>query len=225
VTRRSVHLLRTLARWAVISSVLSALLFVAAGTMRISSLLAYLIAFSTMLLIAMLAVDPQLARERANPGDEAIPSHLRFWAGVLFLLTLGTAAFFVGRMNLLAVPSLFRWVALAIFTTSSSLQIWAMTSNPFFSPVVRVQNERGHRLIDSGPYRFIRHPGYLAMSVSTVASALGIGSYLALIPAIAFVMTIHQRACLEDAFLKLNLPGYELYARRVGAGLPFIRSS
>jgi hypothetical protein len=79
--------------------------------------------------------------------------------------------------------------------------------------------------IVSGPYRFVRHPGYLAMCVSAICSAIAIGSYLALIPALAFVFVIHRRARLEDAFLKLNLDGFACYGERVSAGLPFIRSS
>jgi len=225
VRRRSLHLWRTLARWTAISSGLSALLLFAAGTTQISSLRTYLVAFSIVLLVTMLAVDPQLARERANPGEEAIPSHLRFLAGGLFLLTLGSAAFFVGRTDFLAVPSLCRWFALTIFVASSSLQTWSMTANPFFSPVVRLQPERGHVLIDSGPYRFIRHPGYLAMFVSVPSSALAIGSWLALIPAAGFVTVILHRAGIEDRFLKSNLPGYAEYAQHVPSGLPLTRST
>jgi protein-S-isoprenylcysteine O-methyltransferase Ste14 len=118
-----------------------------------------------------------------------------------------------------------RWFALAIFLTSSSIQTWAMAANPFFSPVIRLQNEIGHRLVDSGPDHFVGHPGYLAMCVSVCPSALAIGSVLALIPAAVFVLVIHRRACLEDSFLKQNLPGYNLYAKRVAAGFPFMRSS
>jgi len=225
VRRGALHLLRTLARWTAISSVLSALLFLAAGSTRISSLRAYVITFSTMLLITMLSVDPRLAQERADPGQEAIQCHFRFLAGVLFLFTLITAAFFVGRTDLLAVPALFRWTALAMFLLSSSLQAWAMIANPFFSPVIRIQSERDHTLVNSGPYKFVRHPGYLAMCVSACASTLAIGSLFALIPAAYFVIVIHRRACLEDSYLKVNLPGYDLYAKRVAAGLPLMRSS
>ena len=66
---------------------------------------------------------------------------------------------------------------------SDSIQTWAMTANPFFSPVVRIQHEHGHRLIDSGPYRFVRHPGYLAMCIAAPASAAAIGSWAGLFPA------------------------------------------
>ena len=95
--------------------------------------------------------------------------------------------------------------------------------NPFFSPVVRLQPECGHRVITAGPYRFMRHPGYFAMWISVPASALAIGSLVALIPAIGFVWVIHQRTRIEDQFLKANLPGYTQYSERVPAGLPFIR--
>jgi protein-S-isoprenylcysteine O-methyltransferase Ste14 len=216
----SLHQLRMLGRWACISSSISAFLFLTAGTTRISSLRAYLVVFSSMLLITMLAVDPRLARERANPGDEAISTHLRVLAGFLFLLTLGTAASFVGRTHVLLVPAPYRWVALAILVLSSSLQAWAMTSNPFFSPVVRIQSERKHTLIDSGPYRFVRHPGYLAMGISAVASAIAIGSCVASVPAIAFLLVIRRRAQVEDCFLRSNLEGYAQHAQRVPSGLP-----
>jgi protein-S-isoprenylcysteine O-methyltransferase Ste14 len=63
------------------------------------------------------------------------------------------------------------------------------------------------------------------MCVSAISSAIAIGSYIALLPALAFVFIIHRRAVLEDAFLKLNLDGFAAYADRVSAGLPFIRSS
>jgi protein-S-isoprenylcysteine O-methyltransferase Ste14 len=90
-----------------------------------------------------------------------------------------------------------------------------MIANPFFSPVLRVQTERRHHLIAHGPYHFLRHPGYLAMSISVPAAALAIGSWLALVPAVAFVLLIQRRTQLEDEFLRKNLSGYADYARRV----------
>ena len=217
--------LGTLSRWTAISAALSIILFVAAGTTRLSSLRAYLATFSLVLLVTMLAVDPQLACERAHPGPDSSESKLRFASGFLFLLTLVSASFLVGRIHTLTVPTPMRWIALATFISSSSLQTWAMIANPFFSPVVRIQSERGHKLIDSGPYVFVRHPGYLAMCVSVPASAIAMGSFVALIPAIAFAWVIYQRARIEDQFLKANLPGYAEYTERVLAGLPFMRST
>lgn len=225
MTRSLPYALQTIARWIVISVSLSALLFLAAGTTRVVSLLAYLATFSLISLVTMLAVDPELARERAHPGPDSSKSPLRFLSGLLFLLTLVSAAFLVGRIHALIVPATVRWIALAIFMSSSSLQTWAMIANPFFSPVVRIQADRDHKLIDSGPYRFMRHPGYFAMCISVAASAVAIGSWFALIPAGAFISVICQTAKLEEQFLKANLPRYAEYAKTVPSGLFHFRST
>jgi protein-S-isoprenylcysteine O-methyltransferase Ste14 len=114
-----------------------------------------------------------------------------------------------------------RNLALAAFLLSGAFQAWAMIVNPFFSPAVRIQTERGHHLILTGPYQLMRHPGYFAMSISVPASALAIGSWIALMPAAGFVLLIKHRAHLEDEFLRNNLPGYIAYATRVGG--PYAR--
>jgi hypothetical protein len=94
-----------------------------------------------------------------------------------------------------------------------------MIVNPFFSPAVCIQAERGQSVITRGPYRFLRHPGYLAMLIAMPASAVAIGSWLALIPAAGFGLVIVRRARKEDEFLKQNLSGYIDYMERVRGGL------
>jgi protein-S-isoprenylcysteine O-methyltransferase Ste14 len=218
--RQPLHLLL---RWGLITASLSALLFLVAGTSRITSLRAYLDVFSAWLLVTMLAVDPRLARERVHPRNAGIDDGLRFATGFLFILTLTIAALSVGRLHVgLNVPTPLRDASLVIFALSGCLQTWAMIVNPFFSPVVRLQTEFRHRVIADGPYRFMRHPGYFAMLISVPTSALAIGSFVALVPAIGFACVIHQRTRIEDQFLKANLPGYVEYTERVPAGLPFM---
>jgi hypothetical protein len=126
---------RLLLRWGLITTSLSGLLFVAAGTSHIASLRAYLALFSAWQLVTMLAVDPQLARERAHPRNAGIDDRLRFGTGFLFLLTLTIAALSAGRLHLgLNVPTRLREAALVLFALSGTLQTWAMIVNPFFSP-------------------------------------------------------------------------------------------
>jgi protein-S-isoprenylcysteine O-methyltransferase Ste14 len=217
---------RLLLRWGLITTSLSGLLFLAAGTSHVASLRAYLALFSAWLLVTMLAVDPRLARERAHPRNTGFDDGLRFATGFLFLLTLTVASLSAGRLHIgLNVPTKLRGGSLVVFALSGCLQTWAMIVNPFFSPVVRLQTEFRHRVIADGPYRFMRHPGYFAMLISIPASALAIGSFVALIPAIGFAWVIHRRTQIEDQFLKANLPGYPEYTERVPAGLPFIRSA
>jgi len=207
---------RLITRWALITASIAALFFLSAGTLRIASLRNYLLAFSLLLLVTMLAVDPGLAQERAKPREPGADNS-RVTTGLLFLLTLAVASFSVGHCRPgFNVPPPIRPLALAAFLLSGAFQTWAMIVNPFFSPAVRIQTERGHHLIMTGPYRLMRHPGYFAMSISVPASALAIGSWIALMPAACFVLLIKHRAHLEDKFLRNNLSGYITYARSVG---------
>jgi protein-S-isoprenylcysteine O-methyltransferase Ste14 len=177
---------------------------------------AYVAVFSALLLVTMLAVDPGLAQERAHPGAGAKDETLRFGAGFLFLVTIAFAAIDVGRLHRSdAVPVAVSMIALVLFAAALAFQAWAMIVNPFFSPVTRIQADRGHRVITEGPYRFLRHPGYLAMLIAIPASAIAIGSLLALIPAAGFCAVIVRRARMEDEFLKRNLTCYIDYMQRV----------
>jgi len=215
-TRNLRYILRAVTRWAILSGLLAAGPFLAAGTTRIPLLRAYIAVFAAMLLVSMLAVDPGLAQERAHPQAGGQDGGARFVAGFLFLVTVGFAAMDVGRLHQSdAVPIPVSIIALAVFAAALGLQIWAMIVNPFFSPVIRVQSERGHHVINCGPYRWIRHPGYLAMLVAIPASALAIGSWLALIPAAGFCVIIVRRVRMEEEFLKHRLTGYVDYMQRV----------
>lgn len=213
---------RLLARWALITASIATLLFLSSGTVRIASIRNYLVAFSLLMLITMFAVEPSLAQERANPRDAGTDDS-RVTTGLLFLLTLAIAGLSVGHCRTVfnASPPI-RHLALAAFVLSGAFQTWAMIVNRFFSPVVRIQTERGHHVIAKGPYRLMRHPGYLAMLISVPSSALAIGSWLALVPACGFVFAIFQRISFEDRFLRNNLPGYTDYACRVPWG-PVVR--
>ena len=207
-----------LARWALITASIAALLFLSAGTVRIASIRNYLVAFSFLLLVTMLAVDPSLAQERARPTEPGTDDS-RITTGLLFLLTLTVAGFSVGHLGSGFFPHVYiRNAALGVFMLSGTLQAWAMIVNPFFSPLVRIQTERGHHLIARGPYRLMRHPGYLAMCISVPSTALAVGSWAALIPSFGFILVILRRVRLEDDYLRTNLPGYVDYANRVQLG-------
>ena len=102
-------------------------------------------------------------------------------------------------------------VAFAVFVAANALQIWAMAVNIYFSTALRLQTERGHELVRSGPYRYVRHPGYLAMLLIVPSTAIALGSKLALVPAATYQVLILFRASREDKFLLRNLSGYADY--------------
>ena len=92
---------------------------------------------------------------------------------------------------------------------------WALAENKFFSSVVRIQTERGHVVCDSGPYRFVRHPGYAGNIPPLLGIVLALGSVWTLIPAVVALIIAVIRTALEDQTLQEELSGYRDYARRV----------
>jgi len=217
--KRLGYIVKLLLRWSAITISVSVLVFVAAGGTGFPSLRRYIGTFSASLLATMLCVDPSLIEERSSYLTKAT-SPGRLAAGLFFLATLVLAGLDIGRLQWLdSVSSATRTSGLLLFVAAATLQLWAMAVNPFFSPEIRPQTERGHRLITQGPYRFLRHPGYLAMLISVPASALAIGSWLALIPATAFCFVVLDRVRREEEFLLQNFAGYGDYKRRVRGGL------
>ena len=104
---------------------------------------------------------------------------------------------------------------IALYGAGLLLGLWAMTSNPFFTPVVRIRPELGHTVVTGGPYRFVRHPGTAGALVADLAGPLILGSPWAIVPAAAVAGLILLRMLLEDRALRADLPGYADYAGRV----------
>ena len=112
--------------------------------------------------------------------------------------------------------SLWLWLpGLALWLPGNALFTWAMGVNPFFEKTVRIQTERGHRVIDTGPYNFVRHPGYLGFFGWSLATPLLLGSWWSLVPALLTIAGLVIRTVLEDRTLHEELSGYRDYASRV----------
>jgi protein-S-isoprenylcysteine O-methyltransferase Ste14 len=93
-----------------------------------------------------------------------------------------------------------------------ALSDWAVMANRFFAPVVRIQTERGHAVIQTGPYRWLRHPGYAGAALVYLATPLMLSSVWALIPAVLTIGVIIVRTALEDRTLLQELAGHGLNA-------------
>jgi protein-S-isoprenylcysteine O-methyltransferase Ste14 len=113
------------------------------------------------------------------------------------------------------IPLAVQIIAFIMYVLGNLMVTWAMVSNKYFSTVVRIQEERGHTVANSGPYQFVRHPGYMGMIFSWLFTALALGSWWALIPGILLVSTYVLRTALEDRTLQAELAGYKEYAERV----------
>jgi protein-S-isoprenylcysteine O-methyltransferase Ste14 len=113
------------------------------------------------------------------------------------------------------LPLIIPLAAVLLFAACYVLFFWAMASNEFFSSLVRIQSDRGHSVASGGPYRFVRHPGYVAMTAQFLLVPVALGSLWALLPAAAAAGVYILRTALEDRMLQKELPGYAEYARRV----------
>jgi len=173
------------------------------------------------LLVAWLTIfrkDPDLLRERQQSGPGA-KRWDRIWLTIysMFLLsTLVVAILDVGRFHWSdTVPIWLQVAGFVGFAASLTFAGWAMAENTFFSEVVRIQQDRGHRVVATGPYRYVRHPGYLGNIIAWPCTALAIGSWLALLPAAVVVVLYVIRTALEDRTLQAELAGYVEYAQQV----------
>ena len=95
-----------------------------------------------------------------------------------------------------------------------ALGTWALVENKFFSGIVRIQSDRGHRVVTTGPYRFIRHPGYAGALWTYLAMPILLDSIWAFIPALLLVFALVLRTSLEDQTLQAELPGYKEYTQK-----------
>ena len=136
------------------------------------------------------------------------------WVPLPLVATLIVAALDGGRFGWSCVPVWVEGIGFGLFAIYTALSMWAAASNPFLSAAARVQKDRGHRVVVTGPYCALRHPMYLGLCLMGAAVPLALGSWWALIPGWLFSLTFVYRAGQEDRFLIANLPGYEDYTRR-----------
>jgi protein-S-isoprenylcysteine O-methyltransferase Ste14 len=207
--------IKRLARWLTVCTVAAVLLFALSGRWQDPWLWGYIAVLSACGLYATLRLSDDLARERFRPPE---PGADRLALRAIRLIALShviVAALDTGRWHLTAVPEPLRFAGLVGFALAFSLVLRAMMVNRFFSPVVRIQRDRGHQVVDQGPYAVVRHPGYVGMIASGPFSGLALGSWIGFAIALVYSLLMLRRVVFEDAFLRSNLEGYRSYAARV----------
>ena len=159
-----------------------------------------------------------LALERMKPGPGVRKWDKVFFSmnSIVYLTNIVIASLDRGRFHWSGrIPPGLYLTAGALFIASLAIFYWSMAVNRFFSSMVRIQDERGQRVIQAGPYRIIRHPGYFGGSLFGPATAILLGSYWAVIPGLISVLMLVIRTHFEDKMLRADLTGYEEYAQRV----------
>ncbi len=197
-----------------------ALLFVAAGTIRWWQAWLYMALFLLSLAangVAMARYNPGLAAERSKAHTGTKPFDRIFailYVSSLFILPV-VAGLDAERFGWSVWTGAWSLCVGALFHVVGTIPVtWAMATNRYLETTVRIQNDKGHRVVSSGPYRYIRHPMYAGAILMMIAVPLILGSAWALVPALAIAALFVARTALEDRTLRAELPGYAAYASR-----------
>jgi protein-S-isoprenylcysteine O-methyltransferase Ste14 len=205
-----------LGRWLAFTSLFVIAVLLVAGRIDLPFLNLYLAVSAALFLVATMFVDLDLLRERTRRGQQGADPKRLVLLRLSFLACLATALLDVGRFHWSdTVPGALQIGALLLAVGAMAWTFWALVVNRFFVPVIRIQPERGHRVVADGPYAWVRHPGYAGNVLSAPASVLAIGSWWALAPALLVSLLFVLRTAHEDRFLKERLAGYPEYAARV----------
>jgi protein-S-isoprenylcysteine O-methyltransferase Ste14 len=207
---------RRLLRWAVVTPAVAVVLMAIAGDFSSPYLWTLVVGAAAVALYAIVTISPDLVRERYHPPTPGEDGGALFWMRPVSLVALLFALLDGGRWHWSApMPAAWRALGVALCLLGLAGFVYAMSVNRFFSSVVRVQDDRGHHVIDVGPYARVRHPGYVGMLMFAMALPLAFGSWWAFVPAAPLVAFALRRVSIEDAFLLARLPGYREYASHV----------
>ncbi len=195
-----------------------ALLFLTSGNVFWEMAWSYLGATLLIVVANALAMDRALLLERSElqegtkKWDIALATFVAILGPLLVLIVSGLDNRF--GWAVFSIPML-QVIALVIFVLGALVGTWAMAANKFFSSTVRIQDERNHKVASGGPYKFVRHPGYVGAIISMLATPIVLGSWLGLIPGLLVVIGYILRTALEDRVLLDELDGYLSYADKV----------
>jgi len=178
--------------------------------------IAVLVAAFGVSALLLARVNPMIyrARSRFQPGTKTWDLVLLTVLFPAILSEIPLASLDAGRMRWSDVPLFVVLIGYVLLVGGIAVTAWAQAVNPFFEPGVRIQTERSQRVITSGPYRFVRHPGYSAAIVMFAGIPLALGSWWALLPAALAIAVLVLRTGLEDRLLRSELSGYAEYVRR-----------
>ena len=197
-------------------------LFLAAGTLKWGMAWAFtglyvLAVFGSRVLVWR--KDPGLLTERARslkaedakPWDRRLAAIVGLYGPLAGWITMGLDKRFNWSPD---IPLGVALAALALTAAGMAFSTWAMIANRYFSAVVRIQTDREHQVITTGPYAVMRHPGYAGAVLTNLVTPIALGSLWAYIPAGLTVIVTVIRTALEDRTLIDELDGYKDYAQR-----------
>jgi len=212
---------RGVIRWSikvlVFAVIIGALLFLTGADWGWGSAWTYLGVYLVQQVVTAVLLSPELLAERSaqQEGTKAWDKILALLAALLLPLAIYAVAGVDHRGGWTEeLPVWVSILALVAMVLGIVLTVWAMRANAFFSGTVRIQEDRGQTVATGGPYRWVRHPGYVGAILHHVAAPLVLGSLWALVPGLLGALAMIVRTSLEDRTLHEELDGYTEYAAR-----------
>ena len=150
-----------------------------------------------------------MQHENTKPWDQIL-ARLLGLGGALIPLTAGLDIRYGWTANGFGLSA--KLAALAMILLGYVIGSWALLENRFFSGVVRIQKERGHHVVSTGPYAWVRHPGYAGALLTYWLTPIFLDSLWTFVPVTALTLVLIIRTSLEDRTLQEELPGYKEYA-------------
>ena len=216
---------RGIIRWIIVSIVFLVLigltLFLSAGTIQWPAGWSYILMAAVIQIldaIVLIPISPDLLAERSRPQAGAkkwdqLHSRLMATVGPLIIWIVSGLDYRFGWS-----PGFPVWVVItstALVFLGGMIALWSTAANRFFIGMVRIQEERDHTVIKSGPYQYVRHPGYLGSLLFIFFTPLMLGSLWGLIPALLTCGVVFLRTHLEDQVLRQELLGYQDYSQEI----------
>lgn len=199
---------------------LIALFFVPAGTLNWPEVWLFLFLYFALVggvVLWLKKNNPGLLKERMSEKKDAKgwDKYLMLVYTLLLMILIAVSGLDAVRFRWSHVPFVLKVLGFLGFIPSAALGLWAMKENRYLSNVVRIQDDRGHTVCTTGPYKYVRHPMYIGVILFILCFPLYLGSLYALIPASIIAILFVIRTSLEDKTLQKELSGYQEYAERV----------
>ncbi|MBN1500489.1 MAG: isoprenylcysteine carboxylmethyltransferase family protein [Spirochaetes bacterium] len=212
-------------RWIIITGIVY---FIASGTIEIFRVWLYIGFYTVGSIICgtiLLKKAPDLLNQRGKMQEGT-----KKWDMILvlayFLFAIIINPLVAGldyRFKMSSLPFNYTYIGMGFYFLSALLTIWPMLHNPFFEGTVRIQKDRGHKVVAAGPYRIVRHPGYSGMLIGSLPIPFAFGSVYSFIPVSIMILLVFVRTFYEDKTLQNELEGYRDYCQKVKYRLiPFL---
>ena len=196
---------------------LGAVMFLIAGTIDLPSVWLYLVMRVLFTIACVVTMSEEVARERLKPGPKAKPEPIyNIGAGITWVAHFLIVPLDLGRFHWSAgFPTWLQVIGVVVTAGGMSMVVWALRHNEYLSARIRIQEERGHVVANTGPYARIRHPNNAGAILTGLSSGLVFKSWPSVIPLLIWIGLVVYRTLQEEKVLLNELEGYKEYTQQV----------